>query len=148
MNRVKSVGVAALLMLAVLPSMAIDSSPPLPDPVQQTRYQTLIHELRCLKCQGETVADTQAMFGSDIRRQVREMVQAGKSDGEVRDYLVDRYGEIILLRPRWSAGGGWLWIAPGIFLLGGILVAWRIVRRRGQLLGADTSEVADEAGRS
>jgi cytochrome c-type biogenesis protein CcmH len=148
MNRVKSMSVAALLALAALPAMAIDSSPPLPDPVQQTRYQALIHELRCLKCQGETVADTQAMFGSDIRRQVREMVQVGKSDGEVRDYLVDRYGEIILLRPRWSAGGGWLWVAPGIFLLGGILVAWRIVRRRGQLLDADNSEVADEAGRS
>ena len=141
-------GAAAALMLAALPALAIDSAPPLPDPVQQARYQGLIHELRCVKCQGETVADTQAMFGADIRRQVREMVQAGRSDTEVREYLVDRYGEIILLRPRWSAGGGWLWVAPGIFLLGGILVAWRIVRRRGQLLSTDTSEVADEAGRS
>lgn len=137
-----------VLCLAALPALAIDSAPPLPDPVQQTRYQALIHELRCLKCQGETVADTQAMFGSDIRRQVREMVQSGKSDSEIRDYLVDRYGEIILLRPRWSKGAGWLWIAPGVFLLGGALVAWRIVRRRGQMLAADDSEVADEAGRS
>jgi cytochrome c-type biogenesis protein CcmH len=141
-------GASMALLLASLSVFAIDSAPPLADPVQQTRYQALIHELRCLKCQGETVADTQAMFGSDIRRQVREMVQAGRSDSEIRDYLVERYGEIILLRPRWSAGGGWLWVAPGIFLLGGALVAWRIVRRRGQLLSTDTSEVADEAGRS
>lgn len=138
----------AAMLLAALPLHAIDSAPPLPDPVQQTRYQALIHELRCLKCQGETVADTQAMFGADIRRQVREMVQSGRSDNEIREYLVDRYGEIILLRPRWSAGGAWLWVAPGVFLLGGALVAWRIVRRRGQLLAADDSEVPDEAGRS
>jgi cytochrome c-type biogenesis protein CcmH len=148
MIRSKILGVVVALSLGSLPAMAIDSAPPLPDPVQQTRYRALIHELRCLKCQGETVADTQAMFGSDIRRQVREMVQTGKSDNEVRDYLVERYGEIILLRPRWSAGGAWLWVAPGVFLLGGALVAWRIVRRRGQLLSTDTSEIAEESGRS
>lgn len=137
--------IAALLVLAAAPAMPIDTAAPLPDPAQQQRYQALIHELRCLKCQGETVADTQAMFGEDIRRQVREMVGSGKSDDEVRQYLVDRYGEIILLRPRWSAGNAWLWLAPGIFLLGGAFVAWRIVRQRGGLLDSDTSEVSDEA---
>jgi len=136
-----------LLTLAALPLLAIDAAPPLPDPVQQQRYQALIHELRCLKCQGETVADTQAMFGEDIRRQVREMVQSGKSDGEVREYLVDRYGEIILLRPRWSAGNAWLWLAPAVFLLGGFWVGWRILRQRRVLLATDTSEV-DEVRRT
>lgn len=140
--------VAALLTLIALPLLAIDKTPPLADPVQQQRYQALIHELRCLKCQGETVADTQAMFGEDIRRQVREMVQAGKSDTEVRQYLVDRYGQIILLRPRWSAGNAWLWLAPGIFLVGGAWIAWRILRQRRALLATDTSEVSDEASRS
>jgi cytochrome c-type biogenesis protein CcmH len=140
--------VAVLLTLIALPLLAIDKTPPLPDPVQQQRYQGLIHELRCLKCQGETVADTQAMFGEDIRRQVREMVQAGKSDTEVRQYLVDRYGQIILLRPRWSAGNAWLWLAPGIFLLGGAWIAWRILRQRRNLLATDTSEVSDEASHS
>ena len=136
-------GIAVLLALAALPLLAIDAAPPLPDPVQQQRYQALIHELRCLKCQGETVADTQAMFGEDIRRQVREMVQSGKSDGEVREYLVDRYGEIILLRPRWSAGNAWLWLAPAVFLLGGFWVGWRILRQRRVLLATDTSEVGE-----
>lgn len=140
-------GIAVLLALAALPLFAIDAAPPLPDPVQQQRYQALIHELRCLKCQGETVADTQAMFGEDIRRQVREMVQSGKSDGEVREYLVDRYGEIILLRPRWSAGNAWLWLAPAVFLLGGFWVGWRILRQRRVLLATDTSEV-DEVRRT
>jgi len=143
---VRRLGVTLLLALATLPLLAIDAAPPLPDPVQQQRYQALIHELRCLKCQGETVADTQAMFGEDIRRQVREMVQSGKSDGEVRNYLVDRYGQIILLRPRWSAGNAWLWLAPAVFLLGGAWVAWRILRQRRGLLATDTSEV-DEVRR-
>lgn len=140
-------GIALLLALTALPLLAIDAAPPLPDPVQQQRYQALIHELRCLKCQGETVADTQAMFGEDIRRQVREMVASGKSDGDVREYLVDRYGEVILLRPRWTAGNAWLWLAPAVFLLGGAWVGWRILRQRRVLLATDTSEV-DEVRRS
>ena len=139
-------GIASLLAIFALPLLAIDAAPPLADPVQQQRYQALIHELRCLKCQGETVADTQAMFGEDIRRQVREMVQSGKSDPEVRDYLVERYGEIILLRPRWTAGNAWLWLAPAIFLLGGAWVGSRILRQRRELLASDTSEV-DEVRR-
>ncbi|HXC59658.1 MAG TPA: cytochrome c-type biogenesis protein [Steroidobacteraceae bacterium] len=144
----RQAGFIAVLALLALPVWAIDKKPPLPDPVQQQRYEALVHELRCLKCQGETVADTQAMFGEDIRRQVREMVQAGKSDADVRQYLVDRYGEIILLRPRWSAGNAWLWVAPIIFLLGGAWVAWRILRQRRDLLATDTSEVPEEAPRS
>lgn len=136
---------AALLLVLAAPVFAIDTAPPLQDPAQQQRYQTLIHELRCLKCQGETVADTQAMFGEDIRRQVREMVGSGKSDAEVRQYMVDRYGEIILLRPSWSARNAWLWLAPALFLLGGAFVAWRILRQRRGLLETDTSDVSDEA---
>lgn len=135
----------ALLLALVAPVFAIDTSAPLQDPAQQARYQALIHELRCLKCQGETVADTQAMFGEDIRRQVREMVGSGKSDADVRQYMVDRYGEIILLRPAWSAQNAWLWLAPALCLLGGAFIAWRILRQRRSLLETDTSEVTDEA---
>jgi cytochrome c-type biogenesis protein CcmH len=137
---------AALLAAALLwlpTAWAIDPEE-LPDPVQQQRYSALIHELRCLKCQGETVADTPADFAKDIRRQVREMIAAGKSDDEVRDYLVERYGEVILLKPRWTLASAWLWLAPGVLLLGGGLVALRILRQRSRLLATDTSEVPDE----
>lgn len=130
--------------LVSLPVMAIDPAPPLPDPVQQARYTSLIHELRCLQCQGETVADTPALFAVDIRRQVREMVMAGSSDTEVRQYMVDRYGEIILLRPRWSLANAWLWLAPGLFLLGGAWIAWRVLSQRRRLLATDDSVVDDE----
>lgn len=130
----------ALLLAAAAPGFAIDPAE-LPDPVQQQRYSALIHELRCLKCQGETVADTPADFAKDIRRQVREMIQAGSSDAEIRQYMVDRYGEIILLRPRWSMANAWLWLAPFILLLGGAFIALRIVRQRAQLLADDPSGV-------
>jgi cytochrome c-type biogenesis protein CcmH len=130
----------ALLVLCSLPALAIDAAPLLDDPVKQARYVELIQELRCLQCQGETVADTQAMFAKDIRRQVREMVQAGKSDQEVRQYMVDRYGRKILLRPE----NVWLWLAPGLFLLAGIAIAWRVLRQRRSLLADDTSEPGDD----
>src|SRR6187549_777806 len=114
---------AILLLVGIAgSSFAIDPEH-LDDPVQQARYQALIHELRCLKCQGETVADTPAQFAVDIRRQVRKMVQEGRSDAQVKQYLVDRYGELILLKPR----SPWLWLAPAVLLLGGVLVAWRIL---------------------
>jgi cytochrome c-type biogenesis protein CcmH len=136
---------AWLVMLLLLPGavLAIDTAA-LDDPAQQQRYEGLIHELRCLKCQGETVADTPAQFAVDIRRQVREMIEAGRSDAEVRQYLVDRYGEIILLRPRWNLANAWLWLAPAVLLLVGAVVAARIVRQRRELLATDTSEPGEE----
>jgi cytochrome c-type biogenesis protein CcmH len=139
----RALAAASLLMLAK-PLWAIDPAPPLDDALHQTRYVALIHELRCLQCQGENIADTPAQFAIDIRRQVREMVVAGQSDNEIRQYMVDRYGEIILLRPRWTLRTGWLWVAPGLFVLGGVFVAWRILRQRRELLGTDTSSVDDE----
>lgn len=140
------------LLLVPVCALAIDPAPPLPDPVQQARYTELIHELRCLQCQGETVADTPALFAVDIRRQVREMVAAGSSDKDVRQYMVDRYGQIILLRPQWSLANAWLWLAPGLFLVGGVLIAWRVLRQRRGLLATDMTDVDagvdDEVGRS
>jgi cytochrome c-type biogenesis protein CcmH len=130
----------ALLCIGVpFTAQAIDPAR-LEDPVQQQRYEALIHELRCLQCTGETIADTPAQFAVDIRRQVREMIEAGSSDAEVRQYLVDRYGEIILLRPRMT----WLWLLPGLLLVVGAFVALRIVRQRRELLATDMSEPAEE----
>lgn len=133
------------LLLASL-ARAIDTTPPFEDPVLQKRYLTLIHELRCLKCQGENIADTPALFAQDIRRQVREMLAAGRSDMEIRDYMVSRYGEIILLRPPFNLRNAWLWISPGVFLLMGGVIAWRIVSARRRLLVTDDEPVDGEDG--
>jgi cytochrome c-type biogenesis protein CcmH len=131
--------VLLLCVAAPFVARAIDPAS-LDDPVQQQRYEDLIHELRCLQCTGETIADTPAQFAVDIRRQVREMIQSGSTDAEVRQYLVERYGEIILLRPRMT----WLWLLPGLLLALGVFVAVRIVRQRRELLATDTSEPGDE----
>ena len=132
----------ACVLLLCLPFAAPAIDPEgFEDPVLQERYLNLIRELRCLKCQGETVADTPAMFAVDIRRQVRAMIAEGRSDEEIQQYMVDRYGELILLRPR----SVWLWLAPGIFLLGGALIAWRVVAKRRELLATDDSDPDEEA---
>jgi cytochrome c-type biogenesis protein CcmH len=143
---VKQVLLAALVSSMPLCALAIDPAPPLSTAEKQQRYEELTHQLRCLQCQGETVADTPAKFAVDIRRQVREMVEADKSDNEVLQYMADRYGEIILLKPMWSLANSWLWLGPVAFLLGGFYIAWRILRQRRELLASDTSDV-DEAER-
>jgi cytochrome c-type biogenesis protein CcmH len=114
------------------------------DPALQQRYEELTHELRCLQCQGETIADTPAAFAVDIRRQVRTLLSEGQSNDDVKQYLVDRYGEAILLKPR----SLWLWVAPFVFLLGGAFIAWRILAQRRALLAEDTSDPDEEAGRA
>jgi cytochrome c-type biogenesis protein CcmH len=131
---------AAALLLVASAAPAIDPEQ-LEDPVLQQRYSVLINELRCLKCQGETIADTPIEFAVGIRRQIREQLVAGRSDAEVKEYLVERYGEVILLKPR----SLWLWIAPAIFLLVGALIAWRVLGQRRQLLASDPSEPEDGA---
>jgi cytochrome c-type biogenesis protein CcmH len=134
--------VLLMVLLLGLAGVALAIDPEkLEDPVQQQRYQALIHELRCLKCQGETIADTPADFAVDIRRQVRTMIVAGQSDTEVKQFLVDRYGELILLKPR----GPWLWITPVLLLLGGALIAWRVLGQRRRLLASDTSDPDEES---
>jgi cytochrome c-type biogenesis protein CcmH len=143
----RRVVLAALLVLTPLHLLAMDLSPPLSTPEKQQLYDKLTHQLRCMQCQNETVADTPAKFAVDIRRQVREMVEAGRTESEIRLYMVDRYGEIILFKPLWNAANAWLWLGPGIFLLGGAYFGWRILRQRHELLASDTSEVTDEPER-
>lgn len=115
---------------------AVDMTPPLPDPVLQQRYSALVHELRCMQCQNEALADSNVSLAADLRLQVRNMLAAGKTDNEVRNYLVARYGEFILFRPRMSLRNLWLWAAPVVLLVVGGITAARILRRRAALLDA------------
>jgi len=119
----------------------------LPDPALQARYVALTHELRCMQCQNESLADSPVDLAADLRRQVRDLLLAGKSDEEVRSWMAARYGDFILFRPRYSLRNAWLWGAPLALLLVGALVAWRVVRSRTTLLAAD-SEPVEEDGRS
>src|SRR6516225_6727347 len=117
----------------------------LPDPALQARYSALTHELRCMQCQNETLADSPVDLAADLRREVRDQLLAGKSDDDIRAWMSARYGDFILFRPRYSLRNAWLWGAPAVLLLVGAWVCWRIVRQRTTLLAAD-QEPVDEDG--
>jgi cytochrome c-type biogenesis protein CcmH len=137
------VWLAALIVLfALRAAYGIDPTS-IADPVLEERYLALTHELRCMQCQNETIADSPVGLAADLRREVRDMLLAGKSDDEVRTYMVSRYGEFILFRPRFSWRNAWLWFAPPVLILLGLAVAVRVVRHRAALVATD-HEVPDE----
>lgn len=110
------------------------------DPALQERYRALTHELRCMQCQNQSIADSPVGLAGDLRREVRELLTAGKSDDEVRDYMRARYGDFILFRPQMAARILWLWLAPFVLLAIGLFAAWRVVRRRKALVAQDAFE--------
>jgi cytochrome c-type biogenesis protein CcmH len=116
----------------------------LPDARLQARYLALTHELRCMQCQNETLADSPVDLAADLRREVREQLLAGKTDAQVREWMAARYGDFILFRPRYSWRTAWLWLAPGVALLIGLGVCWRIVRGRTALVDADSDPVGED----
>ncbi|MGD9600125.1 MAG: cytochrome c-type biogenesis protein CcmH [Steroidobacteraceae bacterium] len=117
-------------------ALAIDTTQ-LPDPQLQARYEALTHELRCMQCQNQSIADSPVGLAADLRREVAEQLTAGRTDQQVRDYMSARYGDFILFRPRVSGRTAWLWALPGVLLVGGVIVAWRIVRRRSVLAATE-----------
>jgi cytochrome c-type biogenesis protein CcmH len=141
----RSAVVCALLALVALvmastPALAVDMTPPLPNDALQQRYETLIHELRCMQCQNEALADSTVSLAADLRLQVRDLLIAGQSDDQVRDFMVARYGEFILFRPRRNWRNAWLWSAPVVFLAFGALAAARVLRRRSRLLADEPDD--------
>lgn len=145
MSKQVVLSVLALLALvcAIQSAWAVDPTE-LPDPKLQARYLALTHELRCMQCQNETIADSPVSLAADLRREVRDMLLAGKSDDDVRNFMVARYGDFILFKPRMSVKTAWLWFAPGALLLIGALVYVRILQKRSALLAQDTDPVEED----
>jgi cytochrome c-type biogenesis protein CcmH len=135
--------VLALSLAMTTPSFAVDVES-MPTPALQRRYDALTHELRCMQCQNQSLADSPVGLASDLRREVREMLIAGKTDQEIRDHMVQRYGNFILFRPPFDADTAWVWIAPFVLLVLGLIVAVRIVRQRSTMVAADDSAVDAE----
>ncbi|MFO1265572.1 MAG: cytochrome c-type biogenesis protein [Rubrivivax sp.] len=133
----------AAVLLAGL-AQAVDTTPPLPSAELQQRYLDMTHELRCVQCQNEAIADSPVTLAADLRRQVREMIMAGRTDDQIREYMVDRYGEFILFRPRMNWRTVWLWSAPAVLLLAGLVAALRVLVRRTRLAAGDTAPLEDE----
>lgn len=126
---------AAVLCIAA----ASDPAERLADPAQEARAKAIFAEVRCLVCQNESIDDSQAELAQDLRRIVREQVAAGRSEGEVKAFLVDRYGEFVLLKPPFTAGNLALWLAPLVAIAAGLAAFAAILRRRppGEALSED-----------
>ena len=114
-------------------AFAIDSGKAFDDPALQARYARLISEVRCVTCQNQSIKDSNAFIAADLRREIRRMISEGQTDSEVADFLVTRYGDFVLYRPRFSGKTLGLWIAPFLLIfLGGIAIV-RVVRHRATL---------------
>jgi cytochrome c-type biogenesis protein CcmH len=146
-------GLLRTLLLALVLSLAwtgcalaIDTQRAFDDPALQARYENITRELRCLVCQNETIADSNATLAGDLRREVREMIAAGKTDEQIRDFMIARYGDFVLYRPRMTRMNFLLWAAPVLLLVLGAFAVVRVVRRRAA--EADLEPERPEGGRS
>jgi cytochrome c-type biogenesis protein CcmH len=130
--------VAALLCTQL--AFAIDTAPAFSDPAQQARYEHVIHQLRCLQCRSESIADSGVTLAADLRRQVREMMAAGKSDDEIYQHMVDRYGDYVLYSPPLVARTLLLWGGPILLLVVGAAIAVFVIARKSKLPDTDPAD--------
>lgn len=130
----------ALLTIFALQAFAIDKAPAFEDPAMQARYEHLSRQLRCLVCRSETIADSNAQLANDLRRQVRELMAAGKSDEEILKYMVDRYGDYVLYNPPLVTRTWLLWAAPALLVIGGGIVAAVVISRKSKLPDTDPAD--------
>jgi cytochrome c-type biogenesis protein CcmH len=120
--------IAALLFTASV--FAIDSGKAFDDPEMQARYERLIAEVRCVTCQNQSIKDSNAFIAADLRREIQRLMSEGKTDGEVAEFLVTRYGDFVLYRPRMAGKTLLLWIAPFAFILFAVFAFIRVLRHR------------------
>ncbi|MGH8170140.1 MAG: cytochrome c-type biogenesis protein [Steroidobacteraceae bacterium] len=134
--------IAAVMTALLLGSSRVYAIAPeqMPTPQLETRYLALIHGFRCMQCQDESLADSPVNLAADMRRQIRDMLLAGKTDQQVRDFMVSRYGYFILFKPPFVLKTAWLWLTPGVLLLIGVIVALTVIRRRAGLVASDMED--------
>ena len=145
--RTSSAALLAALLAAVLGAVLAAASTPvraqvpralddygqLQDPALQARFEHITVQLRCLVCQNESIADSNVELASDLRRQVREMLVAGQSDDAIFKFMTDRYGEFVRFNPPLETKTLFIWGAPFVMLLLGVLIVYRIVRQRSRM---------------
>lgn len=129
----RSLSVLVLALLLPLFAWAIDPSDKLADPELQAMYISITQEVRCLVCQNQPIADSTAPLAADLRREIKRMILEGQSEAQIKDFLVERYGDFILYKPRFASWNILLWLAPAILLVIGVIALLRIVSRRAQL---------------
>ncbi len=119
-----------LLTFFVLPVLASEATPLVPDEATEQHLIAISKELRCLVCQNESLADSNAELAYDLRREIRGLIKAGKSDPEIMDFMVSRYGDFVRYRPPLKGTTLLLWFGPALLLLGALLGLLLLLRRR------------------
>ena len=137
--------IACGLALAVfaLPVVADEAQPTLNDPVAAKREVELAKQLRCLVCQNQTIADSNAGLAVDLRNKLREQMATGKSDAEIIAFMTERYGDFVLYKPPMKATTVLLWVGPFVLLAIGLLIGWRVVRGRAKAARPQPLSTAD-----
>ena len=131
------------LLAACFSLLAKEAAPEAADPALEARMVRITSELRCLVCQNQTIADSNASLAVDLRREARALIKQGKTDAEVVDYMTARYGDFVLYRPPLRATTMLLWFGPALMLAGGAAVLVIVLRRRSRM-AADAFEADDE----
>lgn len=127
----KRLSLALLICLGVCgPVLAINAESPIADPEQRELYDRLTNEVRCLVCQNQTIADSNADLAKDLRREVRDMLLADKTDDDIKEFMLERYGDFVLYKPPVKTTTVPLWIGPFILLAIGLVVVAVMVHRR------------------
>ncbi len=133
LKRASRLALVSVLLSASLAFAQTQAASTAADPALELRVQRISAELRCLVCQNQTIADSNADLANDLRRQVREMLQKGSSDRDVINYMTARYGDFVLYRPPVKTTTALLWAGPALLLVGGALALVLILRRRSRL---------------
>ena len=126
----KRIIILLLAVFAAPAALAIDQDIRFTDPEMQARYEKLISEVRCLQCQNQSIKDSNVTLAADLRREIARMIQEGQTDQEIADFLVTRYGEFALYRPRATGKTLALWLAPFLLVVLGGFALVRVVRHR------------------
>lgn len=126
-------------------SYAGDAAPLAEDPVVEQRLIVISEELRCLVCQNESLAGSRADLAMDLRREIRTLIKDGKTDAQIRDYMVSRYGDFVLYRPPVKPITWALWFGPFLLLIGAVVILVRMVRRSQRSAAAPTLDAAQRA---
>jgi cytochrome c-type biogenesis protein CcmH len=135
--------IAAGVLAASASALAREAAPEAADPALEARMVHITSELRCLVCQNQTIADSNAALAVDLRQETREMLKQGKSDAEIVDYMTARYGDFVLYRPPLRATTVLLWFGPALLLAAGAAVLVIVVRRRSRM-AADAFDPDDD----
>lgn len=147
MRRMLRFAVLAVAVLFAAPGHAVLPDEILDDPVLEARARALSSELRCLVCQNQSIDDSDAELARELRLLLRERILLGESDQQIVDYLVSRYGQFVLLKPQFNVFTALLWVAPFGLIVGGGVLAVRVIRRRSAVPGAQTDLTAEEERR-